>query len=56
MGRLGLSCGNRECVGHVYGLLECGWCSSGVGRGLETGSDRVGWRYVCVSCEPGLFV
>ena len=23
---------------------------------LGTGSGRVGWCYVCVSCDPGLFV
>ena len=24
--------------------------------GLGTGSGRVGWCFVCVSCESGLFV
>ena len=27
-----------------------------MGRGLGTLSGRVGWCYVCVSCESGLFV
>ena len=37
-------------VGHVsvFGLRWCGW---GLGRGLGPWSGRVGWCYVCVSCE-----
>ena len=36
----------------VYLCLGCG----GMGRGLGTVSGRVGWCYVCVSCESGFFV
>ena len=28
----------------------------GLDRGLGTGSERMEWCYVCVSCESGLFV
>ena len=35
------------------------WCMSGVGGdrggGLGPGSVRIGWCYVCVSCESGFF-
>ena len=32
------------------------WCRWGVDRGLGTGSGKVGWCYVCGSCESALFV
>ena len=32
------------------------WCRWGVGRGFGPGSGKVGWCYVCVSCESGFFV
>ena len=49
------SCGDRGSVGRVsvFWLL---WCRWGVGRGLGPGSVAVGWCYVCVRCESGLFV
>ena len=28
----------------------------GVGRGINPESGRMGWCYVCVSCEPGFSV
>ena len=40
----------------MFGLRWHGWCRWGVGRGFGPGSGRVGWCYVCVSCESGLFV
>ena len=43
-------CGNRGSVGRVYVLR---WCMRGVGRGLGTGSGRVGCCYVGVRCESG---
>ena len=33
-----------------------GWCRWGIGRGLGPASGRVGWCYVCVRCEFGIFV
>ena len=42
------SCWNSVSVGCVFGLR---WC-----RGLGLGSGRVGWCFVCVSCESGLFL
>ena len=32
-------------------LRWCGWCRCLGGRGLGTWYRRVGWCYVCVSCE-----
>ena len=50
------SYGNRRSVGRVsvFGLLWCGWCMWGVGRGLGPGSGGV--CYVYVSCESGFSV
>ena len=45
------SCRYMESVGFVFGLRWCGWCRCGIGRELGTGSGRVEWCYVCVSCE-----
>ena len=39
------------------GRMEvCGWYMWGVGRWLETGSGRMGWCSVCLSCESRFFV
>ena len=40
----------------VFWLRWCGLCRWGVGRGLGPGSGVVGWCYVCVRCESGLYV
>ena len=50
---LSQSCGNKGNVGcvSVFGLQ---WW--GVSRGLGPRSGVVGWYYVCVSCESGLFM
>ena len=47
------SCGKRGSVGHVsvFELWRC-WR----GRGLGTGFGKIGWGYICVSCESGFFV
>ena len=53
MGGLALGFTNPVRTGGVFGLR---WCRWGVGRVFLTWSERVGWCYVCVSCESGLFV
>ena len=52
------SCGNRGSVVRVsvFELQWCVWCRCGVGGWPGTGSGRMRWCYVCVSCESGLFV
>ena len=51
--RIGLyrSCGKGRSVRSVsvFMLRRCGW-------GLGPESGRVGWCYVCVTCESGFFV
>ena len=47
-------CGNRVSVRRVS-VFELLWCRWGVVRGLGSGSEGVGWCYVFVSCESGLF-
>ena len=57
-GLLYQSCGDRGSGGRVsvFWLRWCGWCNWEVGRGLGTGSGRVGWYYFSVSCESGFSV
>ena len=44
-----------ECMKCVcFGSGWCGRCRWGVGRGLWLDPGRMGWCYVCVSCESGL--
>ena len=61
----GLGLGFTNPVGTGGALDVClylGCCGVGyvggewVGRELGPGSGRMGWSYVCVSCESGLFV
>ena len=54
-------CRRWGCAGRVsvFGLRRCGWCGLcrwGVSSGLRQGSGRIGWCYVCVSCEPRFFM
>ena len=47
------------CVGFASLNVVCdelNECVGGVGGVGGLGSWRVGWRYVCVRCEPGFFV
>ena len=37
-------------------VFELRWYMWGVGKTLGRRSVRVGWCYVCVSCEPDFFV
>ena len=46
-----------ECGICVCGLVTVVWVVlGGMGYRLVPGSGRVGWCYVCVCCESGLFV
>ena len=50
---------NSVGTGEVLDVCMClglRWCRWGVGRGLGPGYGMVGWFYVCVRCESGLFV
>ena len=51
---LNQSCQNRGSVGcvSVFGLRWCGWCRSGVGRGLGPGSGGV----VLCLCEMWIWI
>ena len=53
---LDLGFNNPVVTGGVLDLCGLWWCRWGVGRGLGTVSIRLGWCYVCVSCESGFFV
>ena len=51
----GLCLGFTNPVG-TEGVWDVCLCCGGVGGGLGPGFGRMGWCYVCVCCESGLFV
>ena len=58
-----MSCTNPEGTWGKWDMYLCfgcggveGWGLWGVGGRLRPGSGSVGWCYVCVCCESGLFV
>ena len=58
---LGFGFTNHVVTWGVLGVCLCLGCGGvggvcGVNRWLGTGSGRVGWCYVCVSCESGFYV
>ena len=62
MRELGLGFTNPVGTGGVLDMCLCFGCDGvggvcgGVLGGLDQGREAVGWCYVCVRCESGLYV